>query len=305
MKRLIDEAKYMKKHAGLLFLALPGLGLFFLFNYIPLYGLILPFKNYNYADGLWGSPWSGFANFRYLIAGDAWKITVNTLLFNAIFIVIGLITGIAFALMLYELSAKFVKVYQTMLFIPFFLSWVVVSYVGLALMDMQYGLLNQLLESMGGEPVLWYNTPKLWFAILPVANLWKGIGYGTLIYYTALLGVDPELYEAAALDGASRLRQIWHISLPMIKPLAIMLTLLNIGNIIRADFGLFFNFTRDSTMLYPVTDVIDTYVYRALRRLGDIGMSSAAGFYQSVVGFILVVIANATVKKIDPDSALF
>ena len=301
------ELSYVRRHAGLLFLALPGLGLFFLFNYVPLYGLILPFKRYNYADGLWGSPWAEplLDNFRYLFAGDAWKITINTLLFNSIFIIVGLVTGIAFALMLYGLSAKFVKAYQTVLFIPFFLSWVVVGYVGLSLMDMQHGLFNQMITSGGGEPVLWYNTPRLWYFILPLANVWKGIGYGTIIYYTALINIDPELYEAASLDGASKVQMIWSISLPLIKPLAIMLVLLQVGQIIRADFGLFFNFTQDSTMLYPVTDVIDTYVYRALRRLGDVGMASAAGFYQSVVGFALVVTANFVVKKLDPESALF
>ena len=307
MKRVLFEIRYIRKNAGLLFLALPGIGLFLLFNYIPLYGLILPFKRYNFVDGLWGSPWVDpiFENFRFLFAGDAWIITINTLRFNSIFIVVGLVTGIGFALMLYELSAKFVKAYQTMLFIPFFLSWVVVAYVGLGLMDMQHGLFNRIITSQGGDPVLWYNTPHLWYAILPLANLWKGVGYGTIIYYTALINIDPELYEAASLDGAGRWRKIWSISLPMIKPLATMLVLLQIGGIIRADFGLFFNFTQNSVMLYPVTDVIDTYVYRALLRLGDVGMASAAGFYQSVVGFVLVVTANLAVKKLNPENALF
>ncbi|MDR2751560.1 MAG: ABC transporter permease subunit [Clostridiales bacterium] len=294
-----------QKNKELFFLALPGTLLFFVFSYLPLYGLILPFKNYKANEGFFKSAWAGFNNFRFLFSGDAWRITRNTVGFNAIFIALSLIVSVSFALMLFELSAKFVKLYQTVLFIPYFISWVVASYIGMCLLDMNYGFLNRIIEFFGGEAKLWYNTPKYWYVIAPLANLWKGVGYSTIIYYTALLGINAELYEAAELDGARKWQRVIHISLPMIKPLIIMLTLMSIGGIIRSDFGLFFSFTTDSKALYPVTDVIDTYVYRALRKLQDVGMSSAAGLYQSVVGFVLVLASNWMVRKVDPESSLF
>jgi putative aldouronate transport system permease protein len=170
---------------------------------------------------------------------------------------------------------------------------------------MEYGFLNRIVSHFGGEAVLWYMEPKYWIFIMPLANLWKGVGYGTIIYYTGLMGIDSELYEAANLDGATKLQQVRYISIPMLKPLIIMITLMSIGGIVKADFGLFFNLTRDSAALYPVTDVIDTYVFRALRSLGDVGMSSAAGFYQSIVGFLLILLSNYLVKKVDPENSLF
>ncbi|MDR1640169.1 MAG: ABC transporter permease subunit [Clostridiales bacterium] len=294
-----------QKNKELFFLALPGTLLFFVFSYLPLYGLILPFKNYKANEGFFKSAWAGFNNFRFLFSGDAWRITRNTVGFNAIFIALSLIVSVSFALMLFELSARFVKLYQTVLFIPYFISWVVASYIGMCLLDMNYGFLNRIIEFFGGEANLWYNTPKYWYVIAPLANLWKGVGYSTIIYYTALLGINAELYEAAELDGARKWQRVIHISLPLIKPLVIMLTLMSIGGIIRSDFGLFFSFTTDSKALYPVTDVIDTYVYRALRKLQDVGMSSAAGLYQSVVGFVLVLASNWMVRKVDPESSLF
>jgi len=296
-----------RKNWELLMLAIPGIGFFLIFNYVPMYGVLLPFRRYDARiGGLMGGEWVGLRNFEFLFrGGDAWRITRNTIVFNMIFITLGLIVAVIFALMLYELGARFVKAYQTVLFIPFFLSWVVVSYIGLSVLDMQHGILNRIIEFFGGQPRLWYNTPRYWYVILPLANLWKGVGFGTLIYYTTLIGIDPELYEASTLDGARKLQQIRYISLPLIKPIMIMLTLLAFGGMIRADFGLFFQFTRDSSMLYPVTDVIDTYVFRALRQLGNIGMSAAAGFYQSVVGMITILLANWAVRRFDKDSALF
>ncbi len=305
MNAIRTELKHLRKNGELWLLALPGVLFFIIFNYIPLYGLVLPFKNYNITKGFLGSPWAGLNNFLYLFNGDAWKITRNTIVFNAIFIVVGLVVAVAFALILFEMSARWVKTYQTILFIPYFLSWVVVSYVGTSLLDMKYGMLNKIIEFFGGEAMAWYMVPGYWYVILPLASLWKGVGYGTIIYYTALMGVDVELYEAAGIDGATRWQQVRAISIPMLKPLIVMLTLMSIGGIIRADFGLFYSFTLDSKPLYPVTDVIDTYVFRALRKLGDVGMSSAAGLYQSVVGFVLVLVSNWLVKRVDPENALF
>jgi putative aldouronate transport system permease protein len=303
--KIAKSLKDFNKNKELFFLALPSVFFILIFNYIPMYGLILPFKNFRIGQGFFKSEWVGLNNFKYLFTTDALSITKNTVMFNTIFIILGLVFAVGFALMLFELSAKFVKIYQTVLFFPYFISWVVASYVFLGLFDMDYGFLNRIITSSGGEAVLWYMEPKYWIFILPIANLWKGVGYGTIIYYTGLMGIDSELFEAANLDGASRLQQVRHISIPMLKPLIIMITLMSIGGIVKADFGLFFNLTRDSAALYPVTDVIDTYVYRALRKLGDVGMSSAAGFYQSVVGFLLILLSNYLVRKVDPENSLF
>ncbi len=295
-----------RKNRELLFLALPGIALITLVNYVPMYGLVVPFLRYNGTQGLFASEWVGLKNFQFLFSGgDAWRITRNTLTFNLIGITLGLVCAVAFALMLYELSAKFVKAYQSVLFVPFFLSWVVASYIGLSVLDMQHGVLNRIISLFGGEPKLWYNTPRYWYFIIPLANLWKTLGYNTLIYYAALVGIDPELYEAATLDGARKMQKVRYISIPMIKRIMVLLTLLALGNMIRADFGLFFQFTRDSKSLYAVTDVIDTYVFRALRNLGNVGMSSAASLYQSVVGLVMILLANWLVRKIDSGNELF
>lgn len=299
-------AKDLKKSRGLLFLALPGTVLLFIFNYIPLYGLVLPFKNYRYDLGFFHSPWAGLSNFEYLFKGDTIvRIIRNTLGYNFIFIFLGTFISVVVALMLFELGRKSVKVYQTMMFIPYFISWVVASFALRALFDMEYGVLNKLLAAFGEDPVLWYNEPKYWPFILIVVAVWKGLGYGAVIYYAALMGIDQEIYEAAKIDGASRLQQMISISVPMIKPIITMMVILQIGKIFYSDFGLFYNVPMNSSLLYPVTDVIDTFVYRSLIDMGDIGMAAAAGFLQSVIGFLLVVTTNFVVRKIDSENALF
>jgi putative aldouronate transport system permease protein len=247
----------------------------------------------------------GFDNFKYLFSVDAFTITKNALLMNGIFIVSLLVISLLFALLLFEVGNKYVKVYQTAFFFPYFISWVVASYVFLGLFDMEYGLLNSIIKIFGGESVLWYNEPNYWIFILPLANVWKNAGYNAVIYYAALMGIDSEYYEAADLDGASRWQKIKHISIPLITPLIVIMVILQIGRIFYSDFGLFYNLTLDSSMLYPVTDVIDTYVYRALRKSGDIGMASAAGLYQSIIGFIMVFVTNWLVKLKNPENALF
>ena len=209
------------------------------------------------------------------------------------------------ALLLYEVSSKAVKTYQTILLLPYFISWVVVAYILNTLLDVENGVLNRLLAVFGVEEVMWYSEPKYWRFILPLVNIWKGIGYGAILYYASLMGISPEYYEAARIDGAGKLKQIWYISIPAVKSIIIMQIILGIGKVFHSDFGLFYNVTQNSTLLYETTDVIDTFVYRSLMNLGDIGMSSAAAFYQSVAGFILVIITNYLVKKIDQDNALF
>lgn len=295
-----------RKNLPLLLLALPAIIYLFVFNYIPLYGLVLPFKNYQYSKGFFGSEWVGLENFKILLNNKQVLIaTRNTLFYNLTFIIVGTCVAVVLALMLYEMTSRFVKVYQTMLLLPHFISWVIVAYVALVFLDMDAGLFNGVRKLFGAEPILWYNSPKYWPPLIVIFNVWKSMGFSAIMYYASLMGVDQELFEAAKIDGAGKLKQMWHIAIPSIKPLIITLTILNIGKIFYGDFGLFYNLPQNSPLLYSVTDVIDTYVYRTLTVLGDMGISSAVGFYQSVLGFILVLLTNWVVNRIDSDNALF
>lgn len=304
--RRLEPRKRKRTNWNLLLLAIPGLLFLLVFNYLPLFGLILPFKRLDYSKGIFGSDWVGFKNFEFFFKSqDAWRITRNTLWLNFLFITITLVLAVVLALLLYELPKGRVKIYQTCLFVPYFISWVVVSYVLYALINPQSGMIPHVLKALGQNVPNFYNEKKYWTFILVVAYVWKNIGYMTLLFYTALLGMDSTYIEAAQLDGATKLQVALHVSLPYIRPVIILMALLQIGKIFYADFGMFYFLTRDSGTLYAVTDVIDTYVYRALRVTGDIGMSSAAGLYQSVVGFLLVLTSNKIVRKIDSDSAMF
>ncbi len=287
-------------------MALPAILFLFVFHYIPLFGLILPFKDYHFRDGLWGSKWVGLKNFEYLfLSEDAVRATRNTIFYNIAFILIGTTICILIALMMFEMARRAVKVYQTLLLLPYFISWVVVSYILNAFLDMDYGMLNALLKSIGLEPQLWYVRSQFWPAILVFAHVWKGMGYTSLIYYAALMGLNPELFEAARVDGAGKLKQIWYISIPSLKPMISMMLIMNIGGMLNSDFGLFYNLPMDSALLYKTTDVLSTFTYRALISSPNIGMSAAANFFQSVAGFALVLIANGITKKLSEDYALF
>lgn len=295
------------KDSYLTLMALPAILLALVFNYIPMFGVIIAFKDFRPSDGILGSKWVGFKNFEFFFTSqDMWRVLRNTLGLNALFIVTGTIFAVAFALMLNELSKRYlVKFYQTVFFFPYFLSWVVVGYMFYAFFSVQYGVVNQFLTNIGIPAIDWYSEPKYWPALLAIVNIWKGVGYSCVIYYAGLMGIDSTYYEAAAIDGASKWQMCTKISLPFLKPLIIILTILSIGRIFYSDFGMFFQLSRDIGMLYPTTDVIDTYVYRALRRSGDIGMSSAVGFFQSMVGFMLVILTNYISKKINKDYSLF
>ena len=300
------EIRRFRKNLPLLLLALPAIIYLFVFNYIPLYGLVLPFKNYQYSKGFFGSEWVGLENFKILLNNKQVLIaTRNTLFYNLTFIIVGTCVAVVLALMLYEMTSRFVKVYQTMLLLPHFISWVIVAYVALVFLDMDAGLFNWVRKLFGAEPILWYNSPKYWPPLIVIFNVWKSMGFSAIMYYASLMGVDQGLFEAAKIDGAGKLKQMWHIAIPSIKPLIITLTILNIGKIFYGDFGLFYNLPQNSPLLYSATDVIDTYVYRTLTVLGDMGISSAVGFYQSVLGFILVLLTNWVVNRIDSDNALF
>lgn len=320
-KRRIEDVHMMTKtekqsiHKGksrfmkclpLTLMALPGVVLLFIFHYIPLYGLILPFKDYKVSLGFFKSPWAGLKNFKFLFNSDTVLVaTRNTILYNLAFIFVGTAAAVLLAILLFELTRKKVKVYQTVLMLPHFISMVVVAYIVNAILDMDSGVLNMIRIKFGLEPLMWYNTPSYWPVILVLTNLWKTIGYNMVIYYAALMGLDMECFEAATVDGASWWQKVWHITIPGIKSMIVIMVLLSVGNILRGDFGLFYNVPLNSSLLYPTTDVIDTYVYRALMDLGDVGMAAAAGFYQTVIGFILVLSANLLTKKINPENALF
>ena len=287
-------------------LALPGIIMIFIFSYIPLYGLVLPFKDFKLDLGFFGSEWVGFENFRFLFSGsDMLNATKNTVLYNLFFVFIKPFFSVILALMLFEVSKRWVKFYQTLLLLPFFVSWVVLSYALRVFLDMDVGMFNMIIKQFGGEPVMWYTDPKYWPVILIISAIWKGMGYDAVLYYAALMGVDRELFEAAEIDGAGKLRQMWYISLPMLKSIIVMMMILNIGKIFYGDFGLFYNLTLNSSLLYQTTDVIDTYVFRTMMVMGDVGMSAAACFLQSVVGFILVLATNLIVRRVDNDNALF
>lgn len=304
--------KNLLKNKVMLFMVLPGALWFFFFSYMPLVGTIAAFKQYRFSrEGFWASlvksEWVGWDNFKFLFStNDALLITRNTLLYNLAFIFIGLVLSVAMAVLLSELvNKRLAKVYQTGMFLPYFLSWVIVGYFAFSFLSMDRGMFNQIISWFGGDPVQWYSEAKYWPYILVVVSLWKSIGYNSVVYLASIMGIDKSLYEAAMIDGANKWQQVKSITIPMLSPIIIIMTLLAVGKIFYADFGLFYQVPRDSGPLYAVTNVIDTYVYRGLKTSGEIGMSTAAGLYQSVVGFALVMVSNYVVRKIDKDSALF
>lgn len=284
-------------------MALPALILMLLFKYLPLSGIILAFKQYNIRDGIFGSAWNGFKNFEYLFrTKDAWIITRNTILYNLTFIILDLIFAVTLAIILSELRQKRVaKVFQTIFMAPYFMSWVVVSFIAYSFLSVDNGFINRTF----GSEFMWYSERAAWPFILIIFQIWKMIGYSTVMYLGAIVGISDDYYEAALMDGATKWQQIKYITLPSLKGMMIILSILAIGRIFYADFGLFYQLPRNSGPLFPVTNVIDTYVYRALRENGNIGMAAAANLYQSLVGFVLVVGSNFIVRKIDKDSALF
>ena len=298
----------LKAYLPLYLMLIPGAAYLHINNYIPMTGIVIAFEQFNYAKGMWGSPFIGFKNFEFLFkTKDAWIITRNTLLYNVAFIVLGTLCAIAVAILLNEIhSARAKKLYQTTILVPFLISIVVVSYLVYAFLSSDSGFLNSsVLPLLGIEPISWYTSPQYWPVILIIVNIWKGLGYNCIIYYATLVGIDRGYYEAAVIDGANRWKQIIHITLPALKPTIITLTLMAIGKIFYSDFGLFYQVPMNSGPLINVTNTIDTYVYRGLMSLNNISMASAAGVYQSLIGFLLVLSANGIVRKLSADNALF
>lgn len=303
----VKSGTALRKQWPFYIMMLPGLVYLLINNYGPMCGLFIAFKRIDYSKGILNSPWVGFQNFKYLFATkDAVQITRNTILYNLAFIAIGTVMGIIVGIFLSELRHKFeTKFFQTVILLPYLLSWVICAYIGYAFLSKESGIINNFLISIGRDPVDWYNDPSKWPAILIIVNLWKGIGYSSIIYLSSIIGIDRSLYESAMIDGASKWNQIRYITLPLLKSTVIMLTIMNVGRMFYSDFGLFYQMPMNSGALYSTTQTIDTYVYRALMQRNDVGMSSAAGFYQSIVGFILVLTANTIVRKLSPDDAMF
>lgn len=299
--------RQLKQYRLLLLMLLPALIYFILFHYVPMFGVVLAFKTYDFQAGILGSPWCGWKNFEFLFAsGKALKLTWNTFAYNAAFIVVGTVLQIGVAVILSELSGRyFKKICQSFLFLPYFISWVVVGTMAYNLLNYRYGFINSFLTSMGFKAINFYTKPQLWKYIIVAFNTWKGLGYGSVLYLAAITGIDAEIYESAQIDGASLIQRITHITIPCLVPTIITLTLLNIGGIFRGNFQLFYNLVGQNGLLYNATDVIDTYVFRSLMAISDFGMTSAAGLFQSVLCFVTIMAVNGIVKKVDSDSALF
>ncbi|RJE86385.1 sugar ABC transporter permease [Paenibacillus sp. 1011MAR3C5] len=287
---------------------IPGIVYLLINNYVPMLGMIIAFKDINFAKGILGSDWVGFKNFEYLFkTADAYIITRNTILYNLVFIVVNLVVAVGLAILLNEMKNRFLsRFYQSVVLLPYLISSVIIGYLVFSLLSAETGLMNKtIMPWLGIDPVMWYNEPGYWPYILTFVKIWSTAGYLCIIYFAAVVGIDQEYYEAATLDGANKFQQILKITIPLITPVIVIMTLMQIGRIFYSDFGLFYQVTLDSGVLLPTTNVIDTYVYRSLLRNGDIGMSSAAGLYQSVVGFIIILASNYAVKKINPDNSLF
>lgn len=288
-------------------MTIPGMLYLLINNYIPMAGIVVAFKDFKYSKGIWESPWAGFKNFTYLFkTQDALNIIRNTLGYNITFIILGNILAVAIAIMLNFLQGKMnKKVYQTLILIPYLISMVVVSYIGYGFLSQESGFINRVITMFGGTPISFYSEPKYWPVILTIVHLWKGFGYSSIMYYATVIGIDSSLYEAASIDGANVWKQIWHVTLPALRGTIIIMVLLALGRMFYSDFGLFYQVPMQSALLSDAVDTIDVFVYKALTQLNDVGRAAAAGFLQSVLGFITVLTANLIVRKVDPDSALF
>lgn len=298
--------KDLKRNWPLLLMLLPSTLFVIIFNYIPMGGIVIAFKKYNYQLGIFGSKWVGFENFRYMILSDKlWPLTRNTLLYNFVFIFVGIFLEVGFAIILNEITAKtFKKVSQTMMFLPHFVSWVVVATITLNIFG-DHGVLNNFLVSIGAEKYNIYSHAKEWPIFMVFMKMWKAVGYGSVVYLAAIVGINPEIYEAAKIDGANIWQRIVRITIPCMKPTIITMTLLAVGGIFHGDFGMFYQLVGNNQILLEKSDILDTFVYRSMMSTSNMGMSAAAGLYQSVLCFITINLVNYIIKKIDPDYALY
>ncbi len=296
----------LQKNGYLYLLALPGMIFLLIFAYVPMFGHLIAFKKFNIAKGIWGSPWVGFDNFKFFFGGDWLHITINTLYLNAMFIVCGLGTSLLLAIFLNEIRLAFLKrICQSFVFMPYFISWLVVSFMTYAMFNTTGGLINKMLVRAGFEKVSWFSLAEAWPFILTILFVWKTAGYFSIIFLAAITSISSEYYESAKIDGATRIQQIIHITLPLLRPTFIVLLLLQIGRIFYGDFGMIYGIIGDNPILIPTTDVIDTYAYRALRQIGNFSLSGAVVLYQAVMGLVTILIFNWIIRRIDKDSSLF
>ena len=313
-KRAGDSPKKVKKRwtrddTELTLLAAPTVVWYVLFSFLPMFGIIIAFKEFkiqgNFIESVFSSPWCGLENFRFMFASqDAWIVLRNTLGYNIVFIILGIVVPVTLALLIGQLHNKrAAKVYQTMMFMPYFLSWVVVAAVVWGFLSFDKGLVNTALAGFGGEPVNWYMVKGPWPYLLIFLNLWKGVGYGMVVYLATITGIDSTYYEAAVIDGATKWQQVRYITLPMMKTVIVIMFIMAVGRIFYSDFGLFYQVPHDSNSLHSVTYTIDVMVYKMLTS-ATTGMASAAAFFQSTMGCVTILLANWVVRRIDPDSAL-
>lgn len=302
-----EKIRYYKRYLPLYLMMLPALIYLFINNYLPMSGLVLAFEKYNVKDGIWGSQFVGLKNFTFLLKSNDLPILFrNTLGYNLCFILINLVLGVTLAILITEITnLKFRKAAQSSILFPFVVSIVIVSYMVRAFLDPEAGLLNHLLVSMGRQKVAWYDTAKYWPFILIFVNTWKGVGYGCILYISTILGIDMSLYESASLDGATKFQKIRYITLPFLKPTMITVSLLSLGRVFNSDFGLFFQVPQNSGLISSTTQTIDTFVYNALITQSNVGMSAAASFFQSVMGFLMIMVFNSITRKISRENALF
>jgi putative aldouronate transport system permease protein len=296
-----------KNNPFLIGLSFPAILWFLVFAYLPLLGLIIAFQKFSPARGILGSDFVGLKNFEFFFKSEAFfRVTFNTLFLNVIFIAATMSMSILVAIGLSETGNRlFKRVSQSVVILPHFISWTVVALLCDALLSSDMGLINNVLRTINAEPILFYQNSRVWPLLLAVLRVWQGAGYGSIIYLATITGMDKDIFEAAHIDGASKLQSLWHITLPLLRPTATILLLMSVGRIFNGDFGMIYTLVGNNSMLYPTTDVIDTYVYRQLMEANNIGMSSAVGLYQSVMGFAMVILANAVARKIDSDSVLF
>ncbi len=306
MNNKLTRWRHIRENFPLWLIALPGILCVFLFCYVPMFGVIIAFKDFKYPLGILGSQWVGIDNFKFLFSSDyIFGVIGRTIGYHMIFEIFSIFCSVIVAVLLYEISSKLlIKTYQTAILLPSFISYVLISYIVFTLLSHEYGIVNNVIKDFGGEAIKWYNEPKYWPTILLITTLWKGLGYSSLIYYATIIGIDTSLFEAAEIDGANKFQLIRHITIPALVPIVCLMLIMSMGNIMSGNFDLFYQVPRQSAALFGTTDIINTYVYRMLTG-GSITTSSAMGLFQSVVGTIMLLLTNTVVRKISPENSMF
>lgn len=297
----------LKRNRIYLILLLPAVVYVLIFSYAPMVGVVMAFEKYNFSLGIFNSPWVGLKNFRFLtVSNKLWPLTRNTLLYNLAFIVVGMVMEVGFAIIINEMKCRwFKKTFQSFIFLPYFISWVVASAVIQTMLDFDNGLISRVVKGLGGTMTNVYTNTAPWPFLLVFFRMWKGVGYGSIIYLSAIAGIDTEMYEAAEIDGANSWQKVFRITIPNLVPTMVIMFLLACGQIFRGDFGMFYQLIGNNGVLLPVGDILDLYIYRAMAGTANLGYGAAAGFYQSLLCFVTIILANFIVKKIQPDYTLF